>query len=98
MGRWSTSIRTQKSLQDVDVFLHKPHLLKVIADSPKRSESEYDSFGVGHSPTSIGGALGMAVASQYQVIKINSTLLLLAMVLMTAGQAFEAFKPRRYFK
>src|SRR5919107_3920496 len=33
---------------------------------PKRSESEYDAFGVGHSSTSIGAALGMAVASDYK--------------------------------
>src|ERR1700709_2858033 len=33
---------------------------------PKRSESEYDTFGVGHSSTSISAALGMAVASQYK--------------------------------
>src|SRR6266699_4089654 len=33
---------------------------------PKRSESEYDTFGVGHSSTSISAALGMAVASRYK--------------------------------
>src|ERR1700727_1021526 len=33
---------------------------------PKRAESEYDTFGVGHSSTSISAALGMAVASQYK--------------------------------
>src|SRR5690606_40135882 len=33
---------------------------------PKRSESEYDTFGVGHSSTSISAALGMAVASVYK--------------------------------
>src|SRR5574338_1480632 len=33
---------------------------------PKRAESEYDTFGVGHSSTSISAALGMAVASRYQ--------------------------------
>src|SRR5690606_13381605 len=33
---------------------------------PKRSESEYDTFGVGHSSTSISGALGMAVANKYK--------------------------------
>jgi 1-deoxy-D-xylulose-5-phosphate synthase len=35
-----------------------------ISGFPKRSESEYDSFGVGHSSTSISAALGMAIASQ----------------------------------
>src|ERR1700761_7486530 len=32
---------------------------------PKRSESEYDTFGVGHSSTSISAALGMAMAAKY---------------------------------
>ena len=35
-----------------------------ISGFPKRSESEYDTFGVGHSSTSISAALGMAIASQ----------------------------------
>lgn len=38
--------------------------LNGISGFPKRSESEYDSFGVGHSSTSISAALGMAIASQ----------------------------------
>jgi len=37
---------------------------KGISGFPKRSESEYDTFGVGHSSTSIGAALGMAIASK----------------------------------
>src|SRR6187551_3396853 len=42
---------------------------KGLSGFPKRAESEYDTFGVGHSSTSIGGALGMAVASQYLGLK-----------------------------
>ena len=38
--------------------------LKGISGFPERSESEYDTFGVGHSSTSIGAALGMAIASK----------------------------------
>jgi 1-deoxy-D-xylulose-5-phosphate synthase len=38
--------------------------LKGISGFPKRTESEYDAFGVGHSSTSISAALGMAIASQ----------------------------------
>jgi 1-deoxy-D-xylulose-5-phosphate synthase len=34
-------------------------------DFPKRKESEFDTFGVGHSVTSISGSIGMAVASRY---------------------------------
>ena len=38
---------------------------KGISGFPKRDESEYDTFGVGHSSTSISAALGMAIASDY---------------------------------
>lgn len=56
---------------------------------PKRSESEYDSFGVGHSSTSISAALGMAIAAK----KTGSDKKVAAIIgdgAMTAGQAFEA--------
>lgn len=56
---------------------------------PKRSESEYDSFGVGHSSTSISAALGMAIAAE----KTGSKKKVAAIIgdgAMTAGQAFEA--------
>ncbi|MBP6574123.1 MAG: 1-deoxy-D-xylulose-5-phosphate synthase, partial [Flavobacteriales bacterium] len=46
-----------------EVF-HTNRLYKGLSGFPKRSESEYDTFGVGHSSTSVGGALGMAVASK----------------------------------
>ncbi|MEI6053066.1 MAG: 1-deoxy-D-xylulose-5-phosphate synthase N-terminal domain-containing protein, partial [Opitutaceae bacterium] len=48
-----------------EVF-HTNRLLGGISGFPKRSESEYDTFGVGHSSTSISAALGMAVASRYK--------------------------------
>src|SRR5579883_1341748 len=48
-----------------DVF-HTNRVYHGISGFPKRSESEYDTFGVGHSSTSISAALGMAVASQYK--------------------------------
>ena len=47
-------------------IFHTNRIYKGISGFPKRSESEYDTFGVGHSSTSIGGALGMAVASAYK--------------------------------
>lgn len=56
---------------------------------PKRTESEYDSFGVGHSSTSISAALGMALAAKHQ----GSGKKVAAIIgdgAMTAGQAFEA--------
>ena len=46
-----------------DVF-HTNRTYKGISGFPKMSESDYDSFGVGHSSTSISAALGMAVASR----------------------------------
>ncbi|MFY0642561.1 MAG: 1-deoxy-D-xylulose-5-phosphate synthase, partial [Bermanella sp.] len=56
---------------------------------PKRNESKYDSFGVGHSSTSISAALGMAIAAE----KTGSNKKVAAIIgdgAMTAGQAFEA--------
>src|SRR5277367_3206522 len=57
---------------------------------PKRSESEYDTFGVGHSSTSISVALGMAVASQYKGETDRQHVAVIGDGAMTAGMAFEA--------
>lgn len=56
---------------------------------PKRSESEYDTFGVGHSSTSISAALGMAMAAKYKG-ENRKTVAVIGDGAMTAGQAFEA--------
>lgn len=56
---------------------------------PKRSESEYDTFGVGHSSTSISAALGMAIAAKYKGEKRKSVAII-GDGAMTAGMAFEA--------
>jgi len=56
---------------------------------PKRSESEYDPFGVGHSSTSISAALGMALAARAQHIA-RKTVAVIGDGAMTAGMAFEA--------
>lgn len=56
---------------------------------PKRSESVYDSFGVGHSSTSISAALGMAMAAKQKGEKMRSVAII-GDGAMTAGQAFEA--------
>ncbi|NVK37718.1 MAG: 1-deoxy-D-xylulose-5-phosphate synthase [Gammaproteobacteria bacterium] len=56
---------------------------------PKRSESEYDSFGVGHSSTSISAALGMAIAAEKTGNK-KKVAAIIGDGAMTAGQAFEA--------
>ncbi len=56
---------------------------------PKRSESEYDTFGVGHSSTSISAALGMALAAKAQNLS-RKTVAVIGDGAMTAGMAFEA--------
>src|SRR5689334_8020193 len=48
---------------------HTNRLYNGLSGFPKRKESEYDTFGVGHSSTSISAALGMAAASQYLKIE-----------------------------
>lgn len=60
-----------------------------LAGFPKRGESEYDAFGVGHSSTSIGAALGMAVADKLNGSP-NRSVAIIGDGAMTAGQAFEA--------
>ena len=61
-----------------------------ISGFPKRAESEYDTFGVGHSSTSISVALGMAVASQYKGETDRQHVAVIGDGAMTAGLAFEA--------
>ena len=60
-----------------------------LAGFPKRSESEYDDFGTGHSSTSISAALGMALASKLKGAR-NKTVAVIGDGAMTAGMAFEA--------
>src|SRR5438477_7924713 len=56
---------------------------------PKRSESTYDTFGVGHSSTSISAALGMAMATKYKNENDRKTVAVIGDGAMTAGLAFE---------
>lgn len=60
-----------------------------IAGFPRRCESEYDTFGTGHSSTSISAALGMAVAAQQQGLE-RRAVAIIGDGAMTAGMAFEA--------
>jgi 1-deoxy-D-xylulose-5-phosphate synthase len=60
-----------------------------LAPFPARSESEYDTFGVGHSSTSISAALGMAVAAA-QLGESRRVVAIIGDGAMTAGMAFEA--------
>jgi 1-deoxy-D-xylulose-5-phosphate synthase len=57
---------------------------------PKRSESIYDTFGVGHSSTSISAALGMAIAAKYNGEEDKKSVAIIGDGSMTAGMAFEA--------
>jgi 1-deoxy-D-xylulose-5-phosphate synthase len=57
---------------------------------PKRAESEYDTFGVGHSSTSISAALGMAIAAKYKGESDKKSVAVIGDGSMTAGMAFEA--------
>lgn len=61
-----------------------------ISGFPKRSESPYDAFGVGHSSTSISAALGMAIASKYKGEAARQHVAIIGDGAMTAGLPFEA--------
>jgi 1-deoxy-D-xylulose-5-phosphate synthase len=60
-----------------------------LAAFPAREESEFDTFGVGHSSTAISAGLGMALASRYQKIQ-RDVVAIIGDGAMTAGMAFEA--------
>jgi 1-deoxy-D-xylulose-5-phosphate synthase len=68
-----------------------------IAGFPKRSESPYDTFGVGHSSTSISAALGMALANR-QLGRDSKTVAIIGDGAMTAGMAFEALNHAAHTK
>src|ERR1700687_3455706 len=71
---------------------HQLHTIKQdrgLAPFPTRSESEYDTFGVGHSSTSISAALGMAVAAA-QRKEDRRAVAIIGDGALTAGMAFEA--------
>ncbi len=72
-----------------DVFITN-RKYKGLSGFPKRSESEYDVFGVGHASTSISAALGMAVASKIKNEKDRKVVAVIGDGSMTGGMAFEA--------
>ena len=69
--------------------IHTVKQAEGVAPFPKREESEYDTFGVGHSSTSISAALGMAIASA-QAGSDRKVVAVIGDGAMTAGMAFEA--------
>lgn len=73
----------------LDIF-HTNRKYGGISGFPKRKESEYDTFGVGHSSTSISAALGMAVASKYKHEDKRQHIAVIGDGAMTGGMAFEA--------
>lgn len=68
---------------------HSNRTYKGLSGFPKRSESKYDSFGVGHSSTSISAGLGMAIASKYKNEKDRHHIAVIGDGAMTGGLAFE---------
>ena len=70
-------------------MFHTNRVYKGISGFPKRSESPYDTFGVGHSSTSISAALGMAVASRLKGETDKQHIAVIGDGAMTAGLAFE---------
>ncbi|TFV95997.1 1-deoxy-D-xylulose-5-phosphate synthase [Algoriphagus kandeliae] len=68
---------------------HTNRIFGGISGFPKRKESEYDSFGVGHSSTSISAALGMAMASKYKGVN-KQHIAVIGDGALTGGMAFEA--------
>ncbi len=69
--------------------MHSMRLKDGLTPFPKRSESEFDTFGVGHSSTSISAALGMDLAAKHMG-NDNRAVAVIGDGAMTAGMAFEA--------
>jgi 1-deoxy-D-xylulose-5-phosphate synthase len=88
---WDVGHQTypHKILTDRRLRMHSMRQHGGLAGFPKRDESEYDAFGVGHSSTSISAALGMAVAARCQGLERKS-IAVIGDGAMTAGMAFEA--------
>jgi len=68
---------------------HTNRFYKGISGFPKRNESEYDAFGVGHSSTSVSAALGMAAASKYLGLEDKQHIAVIGDGALTGGMAFE---------
>jgi 1-deoxy-D-xylulose-5-phosphate synthase len=72
-----------------DIF-HSNRRLNGISGFPKRSESDYDTFGTGHSSTAISAALGMAIASQLTGAVHRQHIAVVGDASIASGMAFEA--------
>ena len=70
-------------------LFHTNRVYRGISGFPKRDESVYDTFGVGHSSTSVSAALGMAAASKYLNIEDKQHIAVIGDGALTGGIAFE---------
>lgn len=68
---------------------HTNRQMHGVSGFPKRSESEYDAFGVGHASTSISAALGMAIASKLQGDLVKQHIAVIGDASIASGMAFE---------
>lgn len=80
-----------------DLF-HSNRKYKGISGFPKMAESEYDSFGVGHSSTSISAALGIAVGSELNGSKDRQVVAVIGDGSLTGGLAFEGLNNAGFSK
>lgn len=76
---------------------HTQRQYKGLSGFPKRSESEHDAFGVGHSSTSISAALGMAAAADLAGTR-NHSIAVIGDGSLTGGMAFEALNQAGHLK
>ena len=86
LGRGSSSLWIQ-NIDRKKILFPQTWNIQGIGGFPKRSESVYDTFGVGHSSTSISAALGMAIANKEND---KQHIAVIGDGAMTAGMAFEA--------
>lgn len=78
-----------KILTERKAIFHKYREIDGISGFPKRSESSYDTFGVGHSSTSISAALGMAIASKINGDNKKQHIAVIGDASIASGMAFE---------
>lgn len=78
-----------KILTERRAIFHSSRELNGISGFPKRSESIYDTFGVGHSSTSISAALGMAIASKLKGETKKQHIAVIGDASIASGMAFE---------
>ena len=88
---------THKILTGRRDLFHTQRQYKGISGFPKRSESEHDAFGVGHSSTSISAGLGMAAAADLAGAK-NHAIAVIGDGSLTGGMAFEALNQAGHLK